>query len=221
MKILISLLMIMTVAFNAEARAKRMSSDMKLPTQQMLEKQTITNPAVAGSGDVLSAHAGATSAAAVTVSTFVAQPDVPRNLVMTPGSSTADVAACDIVITGTNIFDAAITETFTFANNASSATTGAKAFKTISSVAFPASCEDNTFGATWSIGYGEKLGLSRCMGVKGDLIRSIKDGTLEATQPTCVADDDEIEKNTCDVNGTMDASADWIFYFIQNFRCQP
>jgi len=54
--------------------------DMKLRTQQLIEKQTITNPAVAAADDVLADDAGNTSAAAATQTTFVAQPDVPRNL---------------------------------------------------------------------------------------------------------------------------------------------
>ena len=215
-------LIALTAFSDAQAsNLKRLFQDIKLPTQKVLEKQSVTNPAVAGTADILSAGAGNTSAAAATATTFVAQPDVPRNILITPGGSTGDVAACTVTVSGKNILGGSITETFAFSANASTATTGAKAFKTITSVSFPAACEDAPYEATWDIGWGEKLGLSRCVDNAGDLIRSLKDGATEATQPTVTADVDEVEKNVADVNGTMDATADWIFYFIQNNRCTP
>lgn len=219
---ILALVAMVALAGTVEAsNLQRMPHDIKLPTQKVLEKQSITNPAVAGTADTLSAHAGNTSAAAASATTFVAQPDVPRNLVITPGGSTTDVASCTVTVSGTSILGRSITETFAFSANQSTATTGSKAFKTVSSVAFPASCEDDPYDATWSVGWGEKLGIARCMDNAGDLIRSLKDGATEATQPTVTADADEVEKNVADVNGTMDASADWIFYYIQNSRCTP
>jgi hypothetical protein len=199
----------------------RVFQDMKLPTQQMIEKQTIENPAAAGTTDVLSGHAGATSAAAATVTSFVAQPDVPRNLVITPGGTTTDVEECNVVVTGTNFFGQSITETFAFAANASSATTGSKAFKTVTSIAFPANCESGGFAATWSVGYGEKLGLKRCMDSAGHSVMSTVGGAYESTRATMAADADEIEKNTADFNGTMNGSNDFEIFFFQNFRCLP
>lgn len=215
------LILFFTVCASDAAPVRRLWQDVKLPTQAVMEVQAITNPSVADTTGVLNASTGATSAAAVTVTSGLTNPDVPRNLVITPGATTADVAACTITVTGTNIFDRTITETFAFLDNASTATTGTKAFKTVTSVAFPASCEDSPYTATWSIGRGEKIGLKRCMAQKGDFMQSSKDGTIEATQPTCVADTDEVEKNTCDVNGTMDGTADWKFFFVQNFGCFP
>jgi len=195
--------------------------DMKLATQQLIEKQSIDNPAAAGTNQVLNGSAGATSAAAATVSTFAAQPDVPRNLVMTPGGTTTDVEACNVVISGTNIFGQAITETFAFSANASTATTGTKAFNTVTSVAFPADCESGGFAATWSIGYGEKLGLKRCMDAAGHLAWSTVGGSYESTRATMAVDADEVEKNTADFNGTMNGSNDFEIFFLQNFRCMP
>ena len=207
--------------FAMAGNIKRLFQDVKLPTQQVLEKQTVGHPIVATTNYILTTNAGPTSGAAVTVSSFAHQPDVPRNLTITPGSTTADVGTCTITVTGTNILGATITEDFAFAANASSATTGAKAFKTVTSIAWAASCEDSPYTASWTVGVGELLGLKRCMASAGDLIRSLKDGATEATQPTCTADDNEVEKNVCDVSGTMDNSAVWIFYFIQNYQCMP
>lgn len=212
----------LSALFAIDAQALNLTrpfQDLRLPTQVIMERQSIINPAAAGTTQVLNANAGSTSAAAVTVTTFVAQPDVARNLVITPGGSTAHVAACSITVTGTDIQNKAITEAFAFAENASGATTGAKAFKTISSIAFPANCEDTTFQATWSVGYGEKLGLKRCMDYAGHLVFSTVSGAYEATRATVTADDDEVSKNTADFNGTMNGTADFEAFFIQNFRC--
>ena len=220
-KLILVAIALMATTNTAFAAVERKSRDLKLPSQQMVEKQSITNPAAAGTADVLSANAGNTSAAAATVTTFLAQPDVPRNLVITPGGSTGDVAACNVVVTGTNIKGRVITETFAFAENASSATTGTKAFKTITSVAFPAACEDSPFLASWSVGYGEKLGVKQCMSAPGHIFFSTLDSgsgfAKEGTAPTMVSDADEVEKNTADFNGTMNGSNDFELFFMQNY----
>lgn len=194
--------------------------DMKLPTQQLVEKQTITNPAAAGTDEVLDDELGDIAGEAVTVTTFVAQPDVPRNLVITPGSTTADVKAGNVVVNGTNYLDQVISESFAFLDNASGATTGSKAFKTVTSIVFPV--EDSPYQASWDVGYGEKLGLKRCMD-SDTVLKSTVSGTHESTRPTIAYDADEVEKNTADFNGTMNGSADFDVYFFQNFNaaCQP
>lgn len=193
--------------------------DLRLPTQELIEKQSIVNPAAGGTNQVLTTNQGPTSAAVTEITSFAAQPDVPRNILITPGSTTANVEACVVTVTGTNIKDAVITETFAFADNASSATTGAKAFKTITSASWAAGCETSPYHATWTIGYGEKLGLSKCLDDAGNWLHSSVSGTKETTAATIVADADEVEKNTADFNGSMDGSADFNAYYIQNFRC--
>lgn len=218
---LLSLLILTLMPLSSRGAVEVMRRDLKLPSQKMIEMQLITDPAVANTAGGFSAHAGATSAAAVTISTFLAQPSVPRNVLLTPGGTTGDVESCVVTVTGTNIYNATITETLTFAANASTATTGAKAFKTVSSVAFPADCESGGFAATWSLGYGEKLGLDKCLDYAGDLIFSEVAGVYETTRATVVADDDEVEKNTADFNGTMNGSADFRAFYIQNYRCKP
>lgn len=199
----------------------RQFQDIKLPTQAMLERQTFTDLAAADTTGVLNAHAGPTSAAALTISSGFTQPDQPRNFVITPAGTTADVKGCTVVVTGKNIFNRTITENFVIADNQNSATTGTKAFKSITSVAFPADCEEGGFDATWSIGKGEKIGLKRCMNVAGDWSWSTVGGAYEATRATVAADADEIEKNTADFNGAMNGTNDFQAYFVQNFACFP
>ena len=115
MKLFFLVLIVMALGLPAHASpVRRLFQDVKLPNQAVLEKQTISNPAVAGTADILSAFAGNTAAAAVTRTTFVAQPDVPRNLVITPATSTVDVGGGTIVVTGTDFFNNTITENFFF-----------------------------------------------------------------------------------------------------------
>jgi hypothetical protein len=220
---LFALLVFVGVTLDANAaNFRRIVQPIRPGTSQvMIEKQTITDPAAGATNSVLNTHAGGTSAAAVVVTSFAAQPDVPRNLTILPQTTTADVAACTIVVAGTNIFDQSITENFAFLDNASSATTGTKAFKTVSSITFPANCEEGAFGATWGVGYGEKLGLNRCMDFAGHNVFSTVAGVYETTRATMVADADEVEKNTADFNGTMNGSSDFEIHFIQNWRCLP
>lgn len=205
----------------AEAYVVPTYRDLKPATQVMLERQDFGTPIVATTNAVKTTYAGPTSAATVTLSSFTAQPDVPRNLTITPTGTTGDVESCVITVNGTNYFGRAISETFTFAADASTATVGAKAFKTVTSVVWPANCESGSFGATWIIGVGEKIGLKRCMAVAGDWAWSSIGGVYETTRATIVADADEVEKNTADFNGTMDGSARFLGTFVQNFACLP
>ena len=96
---------------------RRWFQDAKYPTQQMVEKQSFTNPGAASSNGVISDNAGPTSAAAVTVTSGFTDPDVPRNLSIVPSGTTADVGACTITVSGTDFHGQAITEDFTFIAN--------------------------------------------------------------------------------------------------------
>jgi hypothetical protein len=157
---------------------------------------------------------GAATSASVTttVTTFDAQPDVARNIVITPGGTTADVPAGDVVVTGTNIRGETITESFTFAANASTVTTGSKAFKTVTSVLFP--IQDGA-AATYDIGTGVKLGLSRKMNAD-NYINGNVDGTYEATRATVAYSSSVIESNTVTFNTAPNASRDQKANYISN-----
>lgn len=218
------LFMIAVLCFSITSHAqsvRRLFQDVKLPTQGVIEQQSFTDLLAASTTRIVTTTAGATSAAAATLTTFTAQPDSARNIVITPAGTTTDIENCIITVTGTNIFDRTITETFTFAANDTGAQTGAEAFKTVTSVAWPANCESGGFAATWSIGIGEKIGLKRCMAEAGAFVQSSLNGAKEGTAATVVADADEVEKNTADFNGAMNGSNDHKAYFIQNYGCFP
>lgn len=220
MKLLIFFVtMLMTLI--ASAYVAPQYRDLKLATQVLLEKQSFGSPIAASGTLVKSAYAGPTSTAAVTLTSFTTQPDVPRNIVITPGGTTGDIEACTIVVTGTNFYGATITENFAFLADASSAVTGNKAFKTVTSVLWPANCESGGFAATWSIGVGEKIGLKSCMAAAGDWAWSTVAGAYESTRATIAASSSAVESNTADFNGTMNGSNAFVGYYIQNFLCKP
>lgn len=195
--------------------------DIKPASQVMIERQDFGTPIATLATRIVTGTAGATSAAIATLSTFSAQPDVPRNITIIPTGTTTDVESCVIVVNGTNYFGRAISENFTFAVDANTAQTGAKAFKTITSVVFPANCESGTFAATWNIGVGEKIGLKRCMANAGDWVWSQVAGAYESTRATIAASASAVESNTADFNGTMNGSNTFLGFFVQNFACLP
>lgn len=221
--LLIALLALTSMTGVSEAsNLQRIFRDVRLPTQSVMEHQTITAPAAAGTTNVLSINPGNTSASAAAVTTFVAQPDVPRNLVVTPVSTTANVQNCTVAIVGTDFFSRAISENLHFNTSSAVAGTTAQAFKTVTSITFPASCEASPYEVRWNVGYGELLGLKRCMD-KNAYVFSNVDGTYETTRATIAYDTDEVSKNTADFNGTMNSSAVFDIYFVQDFNasCQP
>ena len=216
MKFLITIFMTL-FAFTASAYVVPTYRDLKPASQQMIEKQSIVNPVVANSTRLKSAQA-TTSSATTTISTFSAQPDVPRALTVTTGGTTTDCNAGNVVVSGTNIFGKAITESLAITENQAGATAGTKAFKTVTSVLIP--IQDGN-GCTYDVGVGDQLGLKACLENAGHVIQAVFNGAYEATRPTCVADADEVEKNTCDINGTLDGAKTVQLFFMQNFACKP
>jgi hypothetical protein len=216
------LIFILPFLFSALAFAgiHRMDQDIKLPSQQVLEKQTVTAPIVATTNYIKTTYAGPTSAAALTLTTFTHQPDVPRTITITPTGTTGDVESCAIVVTGTNIKNQTITDTLTFAADASTVQTSVKAFKAVSSVTWPANCESGGFGATWIIGVGGALGLKNCMNGASDFVQAGLNGVFETTRPTVTADATDVSKNLALLNSALN-SVDVQLYFMQNFRCLP
>lgn len=215
----ILVLLALAIPFSAQAYVKKLGHDVRPENQVMVFKQSVGTPAAANTVAILENHAGATSGSAAVVSSGFSQPDVPRNLVVTPTANTGDVAAGNVTISGTNILGESISEDFAFLANASTATTGSKAFKTITSISFPG--EDSPYAATWSVGYGEKIGLSRCLDSAGHLVFSTVGGAYESTRATMAVSASSVESNTADFNGTMNGSNSFEAFFIENYRCKP
>lgn len=174
-----------------------------------IHRQKWTDAATA-SATLLKSGQATSNSATTTVTTFSAQPDFPRNLVITPGGTTTSVPAGDITVTGTNIRGAVITEAFTLTADQSAAQTGNKAFKTVTSVVFPV--QDGT-GATYSIGTGVKLGLDRKL-AEASVIDAFIDGTRETTAATVAFSASAVESNTVTTNTAPNGSRDIVVYTI-------
>jgi len=156
----------------------------------------------AAAGAVRAAITGS-STAAVVKSDAITNPPYPRNLVVTPGGTTGDVKAGNVAIEGTNFLNQPISENFAFLENATDATVGAKAFKTVTKITIPA--QDGN-AATFTVTFGDKLGLP-IMLTKNPLAEATLNGVWETTKPTVVIDNDEIEKNTIDLHSTLNGTA--------------
>ncbi len=215
---IMTLLTLVLSTANAQ-NVKRLDQYVKLPAgQSVIETQDFTNLAAASQGYVFASAAANTSAAAVVKTTGIVNPDSARNVTLDPEGATQYVNACTVVVAGTDILNHSITEDFVFAASAAAVVTGAKAFKTVTSVTFPADCEVSPYSTTWSLGVGEKIGLKRCMDVNADWLQSALNGTLE-TRATITASAGVVSANTADFVGSMQGSNDFKGYFLQNFQC--
>ncbi len=203
------------------SNVQRYFRDVKLPTQVVMEHQKWATPLLASTNYIVTTNVGTTSNAAAAITTFAHQPDYPRNLTITPSASTAQVGACTITVTGTNIYGATITEDFSISSTQSSATTGNKAFATVTNIAMPAACETTPYQATWIVGIGAKLGVKHCTAQAGDLVFSVFGGAYESTRGTLGSDSSHVESNTFTCTGTMDGATQVDVYYVQNFGCGP
>lgn len=175
----------------------------------VIRRQPFTN-ALAAVATRLKTGQATSNSVITTVTSFAAQPDFARKIIVTPGGTTNDVPAGDVVITGTNIRGDVITDTLTFAANATGAQTTVKAFKTVTSVVFP--IQDGA-AATYDIGITDALGLDRCMS-EAAVLDAYIDGVRETTAATVTFHATDISKNTVDPNTALDASKDLTVAYI-------
>ena len=151
----------------------------------------------------------ASKTTAQTITTGITNPPYPRNITITIGGTTGDVKAGNIVVYGTNIAGKAISETFTLTDNDTEVDAGVKAFKTVDKITIAA--HDGT-NATFTFGFGELMGLPFMLKGK-PLVFVLDDGVL-ATTPVITADDNELEKNVIDMDGSLNGSVYDIFIAI-------
>lgn len=171
----------------------------------------LKRPAAAGV-EVIAAVTGSGSGV-VSQSASVAL-DVPRNLVITPGGTTADVAASSITITGTNVEGKVITEDFAFLANATDPTVGNKAFKTVTGISIP---QQDGAAATFAVTTGAKLGI----GMRNLSSMPIKVLTRSAAGVEALEDaaasafsSSAVESNTVTTTTTMDGAVGFRVYVL-------
>lgn len=185
----------------------------------MIEKQTWSAPNSSSYSLLLNLQAANASSVVTTVSTFAAQPDIARNLIIVPAGSSTNFKACLIAINGLDYLGHAIEEDFTFGAAQSAQVVGLKAFASVTSVVFPSTCVQSPFGASVSLGVGNKLGLKRCMDQKGYIFHAVTDGTKDATAPTMTVDASVVSLNGAVFTSAPNASRVFDLFFMQNFRC--
>lgn len=128
--------------------------------------------------------------------------DLPRNItsVTTHGSS---VVAMTITITGTDVYDEALVELLTVtAGTSSKVVVGAKAFKTVTSIAIYAGADAEA--NTLNMGWGDVLGLPYRVDGIYDILSFYADTTEELSSATVVgAVTSTATSTTGDVRGTI------------------
>lgn len=164
--------------------------------------QLSTAQAVAADTDGL-LDGTALPAVATTVTEFLNDMPYVRNVTMVCSATQTG----DAVVTGTNIADAVITETFTLTSD--TPVVGALAFKTVTSIALPVRVGSETI----DVGWGDKIGLPFMSATKPCVLAYL-DKARETTEPTLVADADEIEKNTIDLNSNLNGKVVDIYLFL-------
>jgi hypothetical protein len=127
----------------------------------------------------------------------ITQPDVPRNLIVKPAGTAGDLGAGIVVITGTNVEGATISENFPLTDGNTDAITGTKAFKSITNIHIPAG--EGTLAGTISVGVGNALGTYHRLFPNNTTVKVVKDdGTtrsLDTTPTITKANEGRIESN--------------------------
>lgn len=117
----------------------------------------------------------------------------------------------NMVITGTNIDDVAITETIALTSDTPVEST--KAFKTVTTIRLPIKAGSETI----IVGWGDKIGIPfKLTDAAKDrpIIEATLDGVIETTAPTITADADELEKNLIDLDSSLNGKEVCIYYWM-------
>lgn len=165
-----------------------------------LYRRSLGSPAL---GTSTAVHAAITdNGAQQVITTAITNPDVPRNVTATPGGTTGNVTAVQVVIAGTDANDQPITETLpAFTAAQATAVTGSKAFKTITSITIPS----NGTSVTTAIGRGSKLGLPQVLS-SDTIVSAYLNGVREGTRPTVAFDPVNLCSNTVTLNSALNGN---------------
>ena len=143
-----------------------------------------------------------------TVTTFLAQPDVPRTISVLPLGTTASVPAGDVDIVGTDIADEVIADVVTFEANAATGLSTTKAFKTITSVVFP--IQDGA-GATYDVGVSDGIQLPDKLS-QNTVFAAYLANVRETTAPAVTYSATVLSQNTINLNSAHNGAAVLVDY---------
>lgn len=136
--------------------------------------------------------------------TFNAQPDYCRTIILTPSKSTSGTA----VITGTDISGAALVQSHDWSSSGS-AYTSTYAFKTVSRLSFL----NFTSGTTFTAGTADQLGLNTKRGFNNVLF-TLLNGVLEGTSATVTTSSTVLAANTIDLNSALANTSPVTVYYL-------
>lgn len=151
-----------------------------------------------GSDAAILADTAMAQSATTVVTTFVAQPAVPRNL--TVKGNGAGVTG-NVVIAGLNAEGAAITETI--ALNGSTTVAGTKAFAAVASITLPQYASADTERVR--VGLGARLGLPVRLS-RNTVIAAFLNNAREGTAPTVAVSASALENNTVTLNSALNGN---------------
>ena len=135
-------------------------------------------------------------------SLFLAQPDVPRNIIGTMNTSTTG----SLKLTGTDFDGVAITENLTWAGE-TGIKASTKAFKTVTRV--DGTCTGTT--AQFKLGTGDLLGMRTTLATNTVIFCALN-GTREATAPSVTVSSTVLSLNTIDTSSAPAGKATKIWY---------
>lgn len=189
-----------------------LGSDQPVPGYQYQQGRSRIMSAVyvaPANGSATAVHAAVTdNGGTQTITTAITNPDVPRQIVVTPGGTTANVTAVSVTITGTGIYGDVITETLpAFSAGAATAKNSVNAFATVTSISQPA------IGSAVTVSYGttNALGLPAALS-RNTIVAAFLNGVREGTLPTVVANA-AISKNLVTLNNSLNGTDVIVDYY--------
>jgi len=170
----------------------------KMPGAQARIRSYQPGAVALGSNAAILADTALDAATTTVVTSFAGQPDVPR--CVTVKGNDGNVTG-NVVVAGTNIDGAAITETI--ALSGATVVSGNKAFKTVTSITLPKYAVANT--ERIRVGTGAKLGLPVALS-RNTVLAAFLANVREATAPTVVVNA-AVESNTATLNSALAGTA--------------
>ena len=177
-----------------------------------LAHMKVSKPVAADSDGMVDGAACTTGAEAspLVITTFLKQPDWPRNIVVVVAADTAgNIAGGNIVVTGKNFAGETITETHAVTADTAATFTGAKAFKSVTSVTVPV--QDGA-DVTVDVGWGTLFGIPYKLSLAGMVLLKLFNNAADSG--TVTVDAANLEKNYIALNGTPNGAKDIDLYMI-------
>lgn len=137
---------------------------------------------------------------------FIAQPDVPRNIIATWNATTSG----SLRINGTDIAGVAISENLTVSSGTTAAST--RAFKTITGI--DADLTTGQTAKTVKIGTGDLLGLNTRLAFDDSVLFTLVNGAKETTAPAVTTNSTVLSLNTIDTYTAPGGHVTVVYYVV-------